>query len=50
MSSLGWLVIPGFCLCGVAFWRAAYLESTTRRRALIEQTLDYERTAGEQRT
>lgn len=50
MDSLGWLIIPGFGLCGVAFWRAAHLESTTRKRALIDQTLEYERMARKPRT
>ncbi len=49
MSSFGWLVIPGFCLCGVACWRAAHLESTARQQALIDQTLEYERMAREPR-
>ncbi len=50
VSGLGWLVIPGLCLGGVAFWRAAHLESTARRQALIDQTLEYERMAREPRT
>jgi hypothetical protein len=50
VSSLGWLVVPGFCLCGVAFWRAAIHESTARKQALIDQTLEYERMAREPRT
>lgn len=50
VGSLGWLIIPGFGLCGVAFWRAAHLESTTRKRALIDQTLEYERMARKPRT
>ena len=49
MSGLGWLVIPGFCVCGVAFWRAAHLESSARRQALVDQTLEYERTTREPR-
>ena len=49
MSGLGWLVIPVLGLATVAFWRAAYVESTTRKRALVEQTLEYERTAREPR-
>ena len=49
MNGLGWVVVPGFCLCGLAFWRAAHLEGATRKRALIEQTLEYERIAREPR-
>ncbi len=49
MNGVGWLVIPVLCLGTVAFWRAAYLESATRKRAVIEQTLEYERTARQPR-
>ncbi len=47
MNGLSWLVIPGFCLCVAAWWRAALAESTARKRALIDQTLEYERMAQE---
>ncbi len=47
VNGLSWLVIPAFCLCGVAWWRAALAESTARKRALVDQTLEYERMAQE---
>jgi hypothetical protein len=42
MSAIGWLIILGSCLSGLAFCRAAYVEAVGRRRALVEQHLEYE--------
>ncbi len=49
MNSLGWLVVPGFCVCALAFWRSAHVEGTARKQALIDQTLEFERTARQPR-
>jgi hypothetical protein len=43
VSGIGWLIILGSGLTGLVFCRAAHVESVARKRALIEQTLDYER-------
>ncbi len=43
MSGIGWLIILGSGLTGLVFCRAAHLESVERKRALIEQTLEYGR-------
>ena len=47
MSATSWLVILGSSLSGLVFCRAAYAESVRRKRALIEQTIEYERMRGE---
>jgi len=43
------LTIIGCGLGGAAFWRFAAQESTERKQALIDQTLDYERMSREPR-
>lgn len=47
VSATSWLVILGSSLSGLVFCRAAYTESVRRKRALIEQTIEYERLRGE---
>ena len=47
VSGIGWLITLTSCLFGLAFCRAAHLESVGRKRALVEQTLEYERTRRE---
>ena len=49
VGALGWLTIIGCGLCGAAFWRLASHESTERKQALIDQTLEYERMSREPR-
>jgi hypothetical protein len=49
VGGLGWLMIIGCGLCGAAFWRFASRESTERKQALIDQTLEYEQMSRETR-
>jgi len=49
VGDLGWLTVTGCALCGATFWRLASQESRARKRALIDQTLEYERMAREPR-
>jgi hypothetical protein len=49
VGGLGWLTIVGCGLAAAAFWRFASRESTARKRALIDQTLEYERMSREPR-
>jgi hypothetical protein len=49
VGGLGWLTIIGCGLGGAACWRFASRESTERKQALIDQTLEYERMARQPR-